>query len=385
MDFFLPPEIRECKDRMRSFVERELVPLEPLLPPFASTLPEAVTAKIVARLRAEGLWGLAVPRQYGGGGLGLLALCALREALGHTTVWSLARLLGTEPPILLYDCNEDQRERFLLPTLRGEMSGCFALTELEAGSDAAAIRLTAEPDGPEHFRLNGHKIFSSHADEADYALVFAVTPPATGSGPGGITLFLVETDTPGFELVRQIDTMGGDRPAELRLRDCRVHRRNILGVPGDAFRLAQQWFTCDRIALQPPITIGAATRCLALAREAGVAADAEIGQLTLRVQAARAMLLHAAWKIDHGLDARHEASMVKATATTTGLEVVDRVMQWFGPAGYARELPFERYYRDLRRFTIAAGTFEIQQFVVARGLLRGYAPVNSLSARAAEA
>jgi len=379
VDFALPPEVRVWKERMRQFVECELVPREHTLPPFANTLPEDETARLVTRLKSEGLWGLAVPREYGGAGLGLVALCALREALGHTTLWSLARLLGTEPPILLYDCNEDQKRRFLLPTLQGERYGCFALTEPDAGSDAAALKMRAEPDGPDHFVLNGRKIFTSHADEADYALVFAVTPPAAGAERGGITLFLVETDTPGLHILRQIDTMGGDRPSELLFEDCRVPAADIVGEVGNAFGLAQRWFACDRIALQPPITIGAAARCLAMARAAGAAPDAEIGQLALRVQAAREMLYHAAWKADQGLDIRHEASMVKATATTTGLEVVDQVLQWFGPAGYARELPFERYYRDLRRFTIAAGTYEIQQFIVARALLRGFSPLNCVS------
>ena len=379
MDFRLPPEIGRWKARMRAFVERELVPREGDLPPFASLLPAADTEALVARLKAEGLWGLAVPRAYGGAGLGLLALCALREALGHTTLWSLARFLGTEPPILLYDCTPEQRERFLLPTIRGELQGCFALTEPEAGSDAAALKLRAEPDGPDHYRLTGHKVFTSHADEADYALVFGVTPPDAAGAGGGITLFLVEMDTPGLHVLRQIDTMGGDRPSELRLEDCRVPAANMVGEPGNAFGLAQKWFACDRIALQPPITIGAATRCLALARAAGAAPAADLGRLAAAVDAARTMLYHAAWRADQGRDVRHEASLVKAAATTTGLQVVDQVLQWFGPAGYGRDLPLERYYRDLRRFTIAAGTLEMQQFVVARGLLRGYTGLEVLA------
>lgn len=376
MDFDLPAEVRAYQARMRRFVERELVPLEPSLPPFANTLPPQVTADLVERLKADGLWGLAVPRQHGGGGLGLVGLCALREALGHTTLWSLARLLGTEPPILLYACNREQQERYLRPTLAGRRSGCFCLTEPQAGSDAAAIQLRAEPDGPEHYLLNGHKIFTSHADEADYALVFGVTPPGPDGAGEGITLFLVDMDSPGVHVLRQIDTMGGDRPSEVRFENCRVPAANLVGRPGQAFALAQQWFSCDRIALQPPITVGAAARCLGLARDAGVAPPREVAELALRLHAARALLYYAAAQADAGADVRHVAAMVKATATTTGIEIVDRVLQWFGPQGYTRELPMERYYRDLRRFTIAAGTYEIQQFIVARGLLRGYAPLN---------
>jgi acyl-CoA dehydrogenase len=378
MDFRLPAEVAEWKARMRAFVERELVPLETELPPFRSALPPERVAAIVARLKAEGLWALAVPREYGGAGLGLVGLCALRESLGQTTLFSLARLLGTEPPILLYDADEAQKRRYLLPAIRGEITGCFALTEPDAGSDAAALRLRAEPDGGGQYVLNGHKIFSSHADEADFALVFGVTPPPDG----GITMFLVDTDAPGLRLVRQIDTMGGDRPSELIFEDCRVPASSVVGRPGQAFALAQKWFTCDRIALQPPIALGAAGRSLRLAVDAGVAPAAELGALALRLDAARQMVYHAAWKADRGLDARHEASMVKATATTLGVEIVDRVMQWFGPDGYGRDLPFERYYRDLRRFPIAAGTYEIQQFVVARALLRGYARLNCLGGEA---
>lgn len=372
MDFRLPQEIVAWRLRMRAFVEQELVPLEAELPPFANRLPEARQQTLVARLKDAGLWGLAVPRQYGGGGLGLVGLVALREALGHTTLWSLARLLGTEPPVLLYGCNTEQRERFLMPTLRGERAGCFSLTEPGAGSDAAALQSIAEPDGPDHFRLTGHKIFTSHADEADYALVFCRTPGHDGPNGRGITLFLVDLDTPGLRVLRQIDTMGGDRPSEILLEGCRVPAANILGEPGQAFALAQQWFACDRIALQPPISLGAAARCLRLAAARGVASPADIAEAALAVTAARTMLYHAAWCADQGRDVQHLAAMVKATATTCGLDVVDRVLQWFGPDGYSRALPMERYYRDLRRFPIAAGTYEIQQFVVARGLLRGY-------------
>ncbi len=371
----LPEKTQTWKDRMRSFVERELVPRESLLPPFASRLPFAELRDIVAGLRAEGLWGLAVPQALGGGGLGFVGLCALREALAHTTLWSLAPLLGTEPPILLYDCNAEQRERYLLPTIRGERQGCFALTERGAGSDAAAIQLRADPDGDGHYVLNGAKIFTSHADEADYALVFGVTP-AHADHSAGITLFLVDHGTPGFEIVRQLDTMGGDRPSELRFENCRVPADRVLGEVGNAFTMAQRWFACDRVALQPPIAIGAATRCLMLARSAGVASDREIGPMSLQLDAAREMMYAAAWKADADLDIRHEASMVKATATTVALHVVDRVIQWFGPDGYGPNLPMERYYRDIRRFTIAAGTHEIQQFVVARGLLKGYAALD---------
>lgn len=375
MEFRLPAEVQAWKDRMRRFVDEALVPLEGDLPPFANALPPQTIAKLVERLKAEGLWALAVPREFGGAGLGLVGLCALREALGHTTLFSLARLLGTEPPILLYEANPEQRRRYLLPAIRGESTGCFALTERDAGSDAAAITLRAEPDGTGHYVLNGRKIFSSHADEADYALVFGVTPPV-GDAPGGITLFLVDVGTPGFQIVRQIDTLGGDRPSELVFEDCRVPASSILGVPGMAFDLAQKWFACDRIALQPPICVGAAARCLELARRHGVAPAEELGLLALRVDAVREMVYHAAWRADQGQDVRHEASMVKAAATPLAVEVADRVLQWFGLDGYSRALPMERYYRDLRRFPIAAGTFEIQQFIVSRGLLRGFAPLN---------
>ena len=377
MDCRLPQEVRDAGARMRAFVEREMVPREAELPPFASTLSPAVIAGLVRQLRAEGLWALAVPRAYGGAGLGFLGMCALREALGHTTLCSLARLLGTEPPILLYGASEEQQRRFLLPTIRGERYGCFSLTEPDAGSDAGAIRLSAEPDGRGHYVLNGSKIFTSHADEADYALVFGVTPEHAGHRRG-ITLFLVEHGTPGFAVVRQIDSMGGDRPSEVRFTDCRIAADGVVGTIGDAFGLAQRWFACDRIALQPPIALGAAARCLALGRAEGVAPAAEARELDLELDAARLMLYHAAWKADQDLDVRHEASMVKTAATTLGLRVIDRVLQWFGPAGYGRDLPMERYYRDLRRFPIAAGTVEMQQFIVARGLLRGYAPLNCL-------
>ncbi len=379
LDVELPAQVRRWKDRMHRFVAEELMPLEPDLPPFANRLPAEDIAALVRRMKDAGLWALAVPREFGGGGLGWVGLCALREALGHTTLCSLGKLLGAEPPVLLYDAGEDLRARYLLPTIAGERYGCFALTEPEAGSDAANLSLSAVPDGTGHYLLNGRKVFSSHADEADYALVFGVVPQGPGQA-GGITLFLVDRGTPGFHWVRRIETMGGDRPSELVFENCRVPDANRLGATGKAFDLAQRWFACDRIALQPPIALGAAARSLALAQAAGVAPALELGRLALGLHAARAMLYHAAAKADRGEDVRHDASLVKATATSAALEAVERAMAWFGPRGYSRALPLERYYRDLRRFPIAAGTYEIQQFVVARGLLRGYAGLDRMAA-----
>ncbi|MDI3269982.1 MAG: acyl-CoA dehydrogenase family protein [Bacillota bacterium] len=365
MSLRLSPDVERAYEQMKAFVETYLQPLEDQLPPFAQKLAPEKARDVRRALEAEGLVGWAVPKDLGGHGLGIPGLCAAREALAHTTLWSLSPVLGSEPPILLYQASPAQKEAFLLPTLKGERHGAFALTEPEAGSDAGSLSMEALPvEGG--YLLTGTKVFISFVEESDYALVFARVPAK------GVTLFLVDLPSPGLEIARIMETMGGARVARLEFQEVFVPTERRMGEEGEAFALAQHWFDVDRIALQPPICIGASHRALSLAAKMELLSDEEMGSWTLRLEAARALMYRAAQEAEEGRPVRHQAAMVKSFAVELALSLLDRALDLLGPQGYSQRFRIERYRRDIRRFAIAAGTLEIQNHIIARGLLKGY-------------
>ncbi|MBT9258436.1 MAG: acyl-CoA/acyl-ACP dehydrogenase [Clostridiales bacterium] len=365
MSLRLSPEVDDAFRRMKDFVVTYLQPLEDELPPFAQKLPPETARRVRQALEDHGLVGLAVPKDLGGHGLGIPGLCAAREALGHTTLWSLSPLLGSEPPILLYRASPEQREAFLLPTLKGQRHGAFALTEPEAGSDAGSLSMEAKPVAGGYL-LTGTKVFISFVEESDYALVFARVPEK------GVTLFLVDLPSPGLQVARIMETMGGAHLARLEFQEVFVPEERRMGEEGEAFALAQHWFDVDRIALQPPICIGASTRVLSLAASMDLLTEEELGSWTLRLEAARALMYRVARDAEEGRPVRHQAAMVKTFAVELALALLDRLLDLLGPKGYSQKFRIERYRRDIRRFAIAAGTLEIQNHIIARGLLRGY-------------
>nr|WP_245712598.1 acyl-CoA dehydrogenase family protein [Micromonospora nigra] len=288
---------------------------------------------------------------------------------------------GGEADNILFRANEAQRREYLVPTIEGERSSCFAITEPGAGSDAANIRLRARRDGDD-WVLTGEKTFITGGNEADFAIVIAVTDPDRSVRDGGATAFLVDRAM-GWRS-EFIQTMGEGGPASLVFDDVRVPHRNVLGEVGQGFALAMEWIGKGRYTI-PSHAVGIAERALAMAIEHANTREtfgAKIGtnqaiqwmiaDSETELEAARWLILRAAWTVDAGLDPRHASSMGKLYGAGMVNRVVDRVLQIHGGMGYTRELPIERWYRQVRLYRIFEGTDEMQRLIIARDLLRGY-------------
>ncbi|EHR63250.1 acyl-CoA dehydrogenase family protein [Saccharomonospora cyanea] len=384
MDFSLSDEERQIRDWVRTFVQRELLPLEQEVLRRERAHQPGLTADELTELRQKakksGFWGVQTPPEYGGMGLSAVMTALLEAELGRTFV---PFSFGGSADNILFHANDEQKERYLLPTIEGTRRSCFAITEPGAGSDAKAIRTTARRDGSD-WVINGEKTFITGGNEADFAMVFAVTDPEKGAN-GGVTCFLVDRDM-GWRS-EYIDTMGEWGPASLVFEDVRVPDSQVLGEVGQGFALAMQWIGRGRYLL-PARAIGSCERLLSMAIEhantretfGAPLADRQaiqwmIADSGVEIEALRWLVLHAAWQVDSGLDSRHAQSIAKLYGGQKANEIVDRVLQIHGGMGYTRELPVERWYRELRLLRIYEGTDEIQRRTIARNLLKGHVKV----------
>ena len=383
MNFELPEELRQRKDNVRRFVDRELIPIEREVCTDNKIKPQ-MRELLEGKAKALGLWHYDVPQVYGGQGLGLLAKVVVWSELGRTIALPTrnASIFGPNVSPILYYLDAEQKERYLLPVIRGEKKACFAQTEADAGGDPGSMRTTAVRDGGDYV-INGTKRFITGADEADFAQVFAVTDPEKGSR-GGISGFLVDMDTSGIKLLRAQEMVMDDRPWEIALEDVRVPISNLIGEEGEGFKFAQNWISAGRIR-HGARGMGVIERCLELGvgyakqritfgkplaeRQAVqwmlVDMHTELHQLTLMVH-------HAAWKADRGEDIRYDAYMCKYFGDTKSYEAADRCMQIHGGIGLTMDLPIERMWRDQRSFVITEGPTEILKMALARHVLRKY-------------
>ncbi|GHF97888.1 MULTISPECIES: acyl-CoA dehydrogenase family protein [Amycolatopsis] len=384
MDFSLSTEEREVRDWVRTFVQRELVPLEQEVLRRERAHQPGLTGEelkdLQLKAKESGFWGVLTPEEYGGMGLSAVMAALLEAELGRTFV---PFRFGGAADNILFHANEEQKQAYLLPTISGERKSCFAITEPGAGSDAKAIRTTARKDGSDWI-INGEKTFITGGNEADFTMVFAITDPEKGAN-GGVTCFLVDREA-GWKS-EYIDTMGEWGPASLIFQDVRVPETQILGEEGRGFELAMQWIGQGRYLL-PARAIGSCERLITMAiehantRETFGQKIAErqaiqwmIADSGVELEALRWLVLHAAWQVDQGVDSRHAQSMAKLYGGQKANEIVDRVLQIHGGMGYTRELPVERWYRELRLLRIYEGTDEIQRRTIARNLLKGHVKV----------
>jgi acyl-CoA dehydrogenase len=384
MDLTLTDEEREIRDWVRTFVRKEIMPLEPDLLARErrneqGLRPEELRA-LQDKAKQSGFFGVHTPEEYGGMGLGAVMNALIETELGRSFVHFR---FGGDADNILYDANEEQRQRYLIPTINGDRKSCFAITEPGAGSDARAIRTSAVREGDE-WVINGEKTFITGGNEADYAMVFAVTDRELGAD-GGVTCFLVDRDH-GWKS-EYIDTMGEWGPASLVFDGVRVPHSAILGEEGKGFELAMRWIGKGRYLL-PARALGACERLVEMGMEhAGnrvtfgepiaerQAIQWMVADSAVEIEALRWLVLAAAWQVDAGLDSRQAQSMAKLYGGVRANEIVDRVLQMHGGMGYTRELPVERWYRELRLLRIYEGTDEIQRRTIARNLLKGHATV----------
>lgn len=376
----LPEEFLALRETVRRFMAAEVHPLEATLPHDAVGLPRDVLLPLQARARALGLWSLQTPAEYGGAGLSVLGQVVAAEEAAKCRMGAFFPALGAfggNPPIILYDATPEQFARFAQPILDGTAGKAYtAITEPGGGSDPArAIQLRATRDG-DHYVLNGTKMWTSHAEGADFGIVYA----RTGEGRQGISCFVVEGGAPGLT-VRPIDVMASFSPYELHFDGVRVPVGNLIGAEGAGFGQASRTLVHGRI-LYAAGPIGIAQAALDLAcrwakdREVfgGRLADKQGIQWMLvdsevELRAARLLTYQAAWNADLGRDVRTDASIAKMYGTETAYRVVDRCIQIHGALGLADELPLERWFRDLRVKRLGEGATEVQRVVIARDLL----------------
>ncbi|MDT7788314.1 MAG: acyl-CoA dehydrogenase [Pseudonocardiales bacterium] len=384
MDFTLDEEQKEIRDWVRTFVRKEIIPLEPeVLRRERAGLPGLPKEELKAlqdKAKQAGFFGVLTPQEYGGMGLGAMMTALIEAELGRSFV---PFRFGGYADNILFHGNEEQKQRYLLPTISGERVSCFAITEPGAGSDAKAIRTTAVKDGDE-WVINGEKTFITQGNEADFVMVFAITDKEKGAD-GGVTCFLVDRDM-GWKS-EPIPTMGQWGPAALVFDNVRVPEKNILGELGKGFNLAMQWIGQGRYLL-PARALGSVERLVEMAIEQAKnrvtfgqpiaeyqAIQWMIADSAVEIEALRWLVLHAAWLVDQKQDSRQAQSIAKLYGGIKANEIVDRVLQIHGGMGYTRELPIERWYRELRLLRIYEGTDEIQRRTIARNLLKGHANV----------
>lgn len=385
MDFEPNEQQRLIVEQIRRFVHEEIIPLEAKLDPDASELPKEDYDRLSDMVRGMGLWGLDVPEEYGGAGVDLVTrtLIAFEMSQHRAGLYvPCYGVFGTMGLAQLYEATDDQKERYLKPVLRGEKKGFFGLTEPSGGSDPArAIRTRAVKDGTDWI-INGSKVYISGADRADFGLVFARTDPEKGRG--GVTCFIVDTDTPGFHVRRVVHTLRSSHYAtELSFEDMRVPETNILGEVNRGFAIANDRLTRQRIpyaAACISVAIKAQEMAIEYAKQretfgAPLASrqmiQAMIIDNELDIRQSRWMTLAAAHKAESGQPFRMEAGMAKLVASEAGGRVVDRSMQVHGGIGMTKDLPLERWYREMRIRRVGEGPNEVQRLIIARDLLGG--------------
>ncbi len=383
MDLELPEELRMLKKTVADFVDRELIPIERTTMDGPVMRPD-IRAELEGKAKALGLWLLDVPVEYGGQGLGLLGMVVVWEELARTIALPPRGPLIFGPDVrpVLFTLNDAQKDKYLFPVLRGEKVTAFAQSEPDAGSDPGAMRTTAVRKG-DHYVINGYKRWITNAGSADFFQLVAATDRAKGTR-GGLSMFLVDADTPGVKLVGRTETMMGDAPYEIAFDDVKVPVENLIGQEGEGMKAAQTWITAGRL-YQACRGLGVAKRCLDLAARyakqrvtfGAPLAERQAVQFMLadsymEHHMTQLMVYQLAARTDAGVAARHESYMAKIAGTELGFRVADRCMQIHGGMGLATELPISKMWRDARSFMITEGPVELMRWVLAREILRAY-------------
>jgi acyl-CoA dehydrogenase len=377
-----PETLQALLDAVERFVRERLVPAEAIV---AET--DEIPQDIQREMKELGLFGLTIPEEYGGFGATMEEEVMVMLAMGQTSP-CFRSLFGTTVGIgsqgILFDGTQEQKQKYLPRLATGELVASFALTEPEAGSDAASLRTTAIRDG-DNYIVNGTKRFITNAPQAGIFTLMARTNPQD-KGAGGVSAFIVEADTKGLTVGRKDKKMGqrGAHTADVIFENARVPAGQLIGDrEGQGFKTAMKVLEKGRIHIAA-ICVGVAERMLRDALKYAIErkqfgqpiAEFQLVQAMLadsqaEIYAARCMVVDAARRRDQGLNVSTEASCCKMFASEMCGRVADRAVQIFGGSGYVADHGIERFYRDVRLFRLYEGTTQIQQIVIARNLVRG--------------
>ncbi len=381
MDFSLTEKQKMIQKTTREFAEKYIAPITE-----ESDQKQELNQDVFEKMKEMNFFGTCIPKEYGGAGLhdDTLSFCIITEEIGRVDAsWSITT--GVHCSVVAFPIyrfgTEEQKQKFLIPLAKGEKLGTFALTEANAGSDAGGVQLSAVLDGDEWI-LNGSKIFNTNGGIAKILLVVAKT--GEGSARKALTIFIVDTDTPGYSVGVKEDKLGvrASNTSELVFQDVRVPQENILGKIGDGFRLALKILDFGRISI--------AAQCVGLGQaslEAAVKYANEreqfgqkigrfqgiqwkITDMACAVESGRLLTYKAAYMCDKGLDYGLASSMAKLVASEAAMQAAHDACQIHGGYGLMKAYPVERYFRDAKMGEIYEGTSEIQRLVIANHLLR---------------
>jgi acyl-CoA dehydrogenase len=394
IDFEIPEEAKAVRARVRQWVHDECIPAEKRL--IDGEDYKTVLNDLRTKARAQGLWLPFIPKEHGGMGLGPLANALVQMELGESHLGALS--MNSQGPddatilTLLAHGTEYQKEKFLKPLLNGEKRVCYSMTEKASGADATGMQTRAVKDGNENYILNGEKWFSSAASAADLALVMAMTDPEAPRHQRYST-FIVELPNPGYRIKRDIPTMALEGPlshimggghAEIDIVDLKVPAENLVGGEGQGFNMGQHRLAYGRLR-HGMHNVAMAQRALDMAAER-ITNRSTFGQLLASRQAvqfmmaecatqlyiARLMLLHIAYKAEHGMDLRQENSMAKVYLAHMVHKVVDTAIQLHGALGYSRDTPLAAWYTGIRSQRLVDGPDEVHQWTVGRNVIKAY-------------
>jgi acyl-CoA dehydrogenase len=384
MDFAISDEQRMVVDVVRAFVEKELAPHEREVETTGRVRPE-LAEEIKRKALAAGIYAANMPAELGGGGLDHLTTALVERELGKAT-YALQYIVA-RPSNILRACTGDQIDAYLLPTIRGERVECLAMSEPDAGSDLRGMACRAERDG-DSYVITGTKHFISHADVADFVILFAATgEDETDRGTRKrITALLVDMGTPGFEVQRGYRSVShrGYNNSVLSFDKCRVPVSQILGEEHRGFDVANTWLASSRLQVaalclgRADQAIGIATEWAASRRQFGQpigkfqGVSFKLADMATQLAAAELLTYRAAWRADEGTMTDTDAAMAKLVSTEMLAFVTDEAIQIHGGMGLMDELPLERFWRDARVERIWDGTSEIQRHIISRAMLRAH-------------
>ena len=386
MNFEIPDHVREIRQRVQNFIEEEIYPVEPLFDRERGEESEAALRSLMEKAKEAGLWALGHPKEIGGQGLPFLDYVYINEVVGRSELAMVA--LGThslQDSIMLMEFASAQwRDQYLKPLVAGEVFPSFAMTEpAVASSDPTQLQTTGTLENGQ-WVIRGHKWFTSGADRAAYTTVMCRTEP-DAPPHDAFSMIVVPTDTPGYEIVRDVKVMGhASGHCEVRYNDVRVPESNLLGPRGAGFKIAQRRLGPGRI-FHCMRWLGQAQRAFDLLCDRAnnrVAFGKELGRhqqiqkfifdSACEIQSARMLTLHAAQKIDQGDEARVEIGLIKVMGAQMLHNVIDRAIQVHGAMGVTEDTPLEGMYRRARFARIYDGPDEVHVMTTARRILRSY-------------